>query len=174
MARYTVTVQERDFDIEVGYQDGELVATINGEPREITAHSLGSHQFGDNRFLLLVNNRASEVDVRHESQNDRVVLIHGMEVAVTIEDFALHEMRKKAGITAGAAVEKTLKAPMPGLIVATKVEPGQTVKKGDPLLVVEAMKMENIIKAKGDVTVKAIRVQVGQSVEKNAALIDFE
>ena len=74
-----------------------------------------------------------------------------------------------------AAVSKVneLKAPMPGLIVDIRVQPGQTVQKGDPLLVLEAMKMENILKAPGDATVGAIKIGLRDNVNKGQVLIQF-
>jgi biotin carboxyl carrier protein len=66
-----------------------------------------------------------------------------------------------------------VKAPMPGLILEIKVQPGQEVKKGDPILILEAMKMENILKSPGDGIVKEIKVQARQNVEKNQVLILF-
>jgi len=67
-----------------------------------------------------------------------------------------------------------LKAPMPGLIVDVKVKEGQAVQQGDALLVLEAMKMENVIKATGSATVKSIKVNAKDKVEKNTILIEFE
>jgi biotin carboxyl carrier protein len=66
-----------------------------------------------------------------------------------------------------------VKAPMPGLIVDIKVEAGQSVKKGEPILILEAMKMENILKSPGDGVVKAIKVNRRDHVEKNQVLIQF-
>ena len=66
-----------------------------------------------------------------------------------------------------------LKAPMPGLIVDIKVQVGNAVKKGDIVLILEAMKMENVLKSAGDGTVKAIKVTPKQNVEKNQVLIEF-
>jgi len=63
---------------------------------------------------------------------------------------------------------------MPGKIVKVLVENGQSVKAGDSLLVMEAMKMENEMKASADCTVKEIKVKAGDSVESGALLIDFE
>jgi biotin carboxyl carrier protein len=63
---------------------------------------------------------------------------------------------------------------MPGLVVEVKVAKGDSVTKGQPLLVIEAMKMENIIKAQGDGTVKEIYVEVGKSVEKAGKMLEFE
>ncbi|QNP53856.1 biotin/lipoyl-containing protein [Hymenobacter qilianensis] len=66
-----------------------------------------------------------------------------------------------------------LKAPMPGLIVDIRVETGQTVQKGDPLLVLEAMKMENILKAPSDVTIGAIKINLRDNVQKGQVLVQF-
>ncbi len=68
---------------------------------------------------------------------------------------------------------KDIKAPMPGLILDILVTPNQEVKKGDQLMILEAMKMENVLKASGDGTVKSVEVSKGQSVEKNQVLINF-
>ncbi len=68
---------------------------------------------------------------------------------------------------------KEIKAPMPGLILDLKVKPGDEVKKGDVVLILEAMKMENSIKSAGDGIVKAVKVNLNQSVEKNQVLIQF-
>lgn len=66
-----------------------------------------------------------------------------------------------------------IKAPMPGLILDIKVQPGDTVQKGDPILILEAMKMENILKSPGDGVVKAIKVNVKDNVEKGQVLLEF-
>jgi len=65
------------------------------------------------------------------------------------------------------------KAPMPGLVLKVFVAVGDEVKKGDNLFILEAMKMENIIKAPADVTVKAVKIKPGDKVEKNQVLLQF-
>ncbi len=67
-----------------------------------------------------------------------------------------------------------LKAPMPGLVLDILVNPGDTVSKGDGLIVLEAMKMENILKSPADVVIKSIEVERTNAVEKNTILIKFE
>jgi acetyl/propionyl-CoA carboxylase alpha subunit len=67
-----------------------------------------------------------------------------------------------------------LKAPMPGLIHSVAVKEGDKVSKGDILLVLVAMKMENVIKAAGDGTVKSMKIIAGQTVEKNQVMLEFE
>ena len=66
-----------------------------------------------------------------------------------------------------------LKAPMPGLVLNIRVSPGDEVVEGDTLLVLEAMKMENVIKATGEGTVKEIKVGKGDKVDKGQILIQF-
>ncbi|GAB3167750.1 acyl-CoA carboxylase biotin carboxyl carrier protein subunit [Telluribacter humicola] len=67
-----------------------------------------------------------------------------------------------------------VKAPMPGLIQSVSVQVGNEVQKGDTLLVLVAMKMENAIKAPGEGKVKALRIKAGDNVEKNQVLVEFE
>lgn len=66
-----------------------------------------------------------------------------------------------------------VKAPMPGLVLSIKVAEGDEVKKGDPILILEAMKMENVIKSPADGTVKQIMVKERQAVDKNQSLVQF-
>jgi len=67
-----------------------------------------------------------------------------------------------------------VKAPMPGLVLDVKVQPGDTIKKGETLLILEAMKMENAIKSPIDAVVKSIEVKPQQAVDKNAVLVHFQ
>lgn len=67
-----------------------------------------------------------------------------------------------------------IKAPMPGLVLNIKTSVGATLKKGDPVLILEAMKMENIIKSPSDGVVKTINIVEKQPIEKNQILITFE
>ncbi|MCP4567460.1 MAG: biotin/lipoyl-binding protein [FCB group bacterium] len=82
-------------------------------------------------------------------------------------------MKKRAGIEDGDK-EKRLIAPMPGLIVGINCQAGQSAKRGEPLLIMEAMKMENDIKSPVAGKVKNIAVEVGQIVDKGQLLVEFE
>ena len=72
-----------------------------------------------------------------------------------------------------AAKVSEIKAPMPGMVLKVLVEEGAEIKKGDNLFVLEAMKMENIIKSPADVVVKTIKIKPGDKVEKGQILIQF-
>ncbi|OOQ57691.1 acetyl-CoA carboxylase biotin carboxyl carrier protein subunit [Mucilaginibacter pedocola] len=81
---------------------------------------------------------------------------------------------EKMGLSNMAAKSVSeIKAPMPGLVLKVFVEPGADVKKGENLFVLEAMKMENIIKAPADVNIKVIKIKPGDKVEKGQILMSF-
>mgnify|MGYP003595958662 FL=1 len=82
----------------------------------------------------------------------------------------LFRSKEKEAVAAGAG-EHSIDAPMPGKIVKVVVEEGQSVKAGDVLLVLEAMKMQNEITADADGTVKAVNVEAGQNVKVKESLV---
>ena len=88
---------------------------------------------------------------------------------------ALDLLIKEMGFEVGASKQvNAIKAPMPGLILEISVEVGQEVKENDPLLILEAMKMENSILSPRDGVIKSITMTKGAAVEKGALLIEFE
>ena len=90
---------------------------------------------------------------------------------------ALDERRRAIRDMAGASSESTgpapLVAPMPGLVVRINVEAGDPIRAGQPLVVMEAMKMENELRSTSDGVVRAVRVQSGEAVEKGTVLIEL-
>lgn len=85
------------------------------------------------------------------------------------------QLLEKMGMSDLASSKVTdLKAPMPGLVLNIAVNGGSEVRKGDPLLVLEAMKMENVLKSPTDGIIKKIAVKKGDAVEKNQLLLNFE
>ncbi|WP_376792229.1 acetyl-CoA carboxylase biotin carboxyl carrier protein subunit, partial [Thermoflexus sp.] len=99
------------------------------------------------------------------------VFVRGYLFAVRVEDERERRIREASGERHGSVGEVVVKAPMPGLIVAVPVQEGQPVRKGEKLVLLESMKMQNEIRAPRDGTVKAIRVRPGQSVEQNQILV---
>jgi biotin carboxyl carrier protein len=128
------------------------------------------------RFHLLQDGRSylAEVIAADYQTKTFVIRINGSQHTLVVKDrFDL--LLEKMGITAANPHQVIeVKAPMPGLIVDIHVKAGQEVCKGDPVLILEAMKMENIIKSPGDGIVKAILVKPRDHVEKNQVLIQFE
>jgi biotin carboxyl carrier protein len=132
----------------------------------------------------LVNGRTASVIYNHKSYNvelvevnDQVkvslVKVNGNLYKIQVEDqFDL--LLKKLGMDASAITKiREIKAPMPGMVLKVMVEEGTEVKKGDNLLVLEAMKMENILKSSTDGIVKKILVKQGDKIEKNTVLVQF-
>jgi len=170
MPRYMVTVDGEEFDIELEYRSGDSLVRVNGKEVKVARHELG-----ESRALLLINGCAHEVDVRSNgADSGRTVLMKGQEIAAEIEDFNLAQLRKVAGLNNDSFLEQTVRAPMPGMVLDILVKAGGTVTKGQPILIIEAMKMENVIKAQGAGVVRKILVQSGVSVEKEDKLLEYE
>lgn len=163
---YKAQVGDQVFEIEFS-NDGFIV---DGKP---VPWDLSSVQ--DGYFHILLNNRSyrAEVVERDASGKNVVIKINGRNYPVALKDkFDL--LLEKMGMNANAGAKvNNVRAPMPGLIIDLKVKDGDMVKAGDTLLILEAMKMENIIKSPGDATVKSVKVNMGQGVEKNQVLIEF-
>jgi len=102
-----------------------------------------------------------------------VIKVEDQEFELDVKD-KMDMLLQKMGISAMAtSAIAEVKAPMPGLILDILVEPGQEIKKGDQLMILEAMKMENVLKAQGEGVISSIEVTKGNSVEKNQVLIKF-
>lgn len=99
--------------------------------------------------------------------------VNGRFVEAEVVDERTRTIRAMSG-TAEVAAAKVILAPMPGLVVRINVQPGDTVHAGQGIVAVEAMKMENELKAPADGVVTSIGVVVGQTVEKGATLVVFE
>lgn len=130
----------------------------------------------DKRFHMIHNHECftAEIVFVLRAEKQVVVKINNQQYTVQLSD-RFDELLKQLGMnTAAAGKINDLKSPMPGLVVKLLVQVGDMVNKGDGLLVLEAMKMENLIKASGNGTVKAIKVSAGTKVEKGELLIQFD
>ena len=142
---------------------GALEVRIAGELVDVDVVPVGGQ--------LSVRIDGQVVDLTTEGQPPDVGAIasgHRSYVRVESERLRAAEAAKKSG---GGGADKLVKSPMPGRIVKILVQPGDEVEAGKPLLVMEAMKMENEIKAKGAGKVLEIHVAVGDTVERNAKLV---
>lgn len=126
-------------------------------------------------FHVIVENQSYRLDVIEADTKNKTyeIRVNGTPFSVVLKDTTdlfLDQLGVNAGKSTGMSV---VKAPMPGLIYQLPVQVGDKVAKGDVLVVLVAMKMENAIKATGDGEVKSIQVKLGDSVEKNQVLISF-
>ena len=132
-------------------------------------------QLAPGKYHVIRNGKGYEVEVlESEAKGKQLTLkVNGKTHEVQLQDH-MDLLLEKLGIDATADQGmQDLKAPMPGLVVEVFVSVGDVVSKGDRLMTLEAMKMENILKAQGDGEVKAISVSQGDSVEKNQVMIQF-
>lgn len=110
-------------------------------------------------------------DVKQKSFD---LVVNGRRISLRARD-KFESLLESLGMDALAGSKaKDLKAPMPGLVIDIPVTKGQEIASGDSLIILEAMKMENVIKAESDGVVKDIKVSSSDSVEKNQVLITFE
>jgi propionyl-CoA carboxylase alpha chain len=97
----------------------------------------------------------------------------GIAVPVRVYTAREAELAALMPLKVGADLSKFLVCPMPGLVKAISVTEGQDIKAGDPLAVVEAMKMENVLRAERDATVKKINARPGDSLAVDAVIMEF-
>jgi biotin carboxyl carrier protein len=130
----------------------------------------------DDTSNVIYNNKSYNVEVVAVDEVAKIstVKVNGNLYKVQVEDqFDL--LLKKLGMDTAAGTKiREIKAPMPGMVLKVMVEEGTEVKKGDNLLVLEAMKMENILKSSTDGIVKKVLVMQGDKIEKNTVLVQFQ
>lgn len=150
---------------------GTPVITCNGQPVEWSGVQLPAGNYSiimDGRSYI-----AQVVKIDKDTKTVTVEIDHqSYEVAIEEPiDQLLAAMGIKDALTRKV---NDIKAPMPGLVLKVLVTPGQAIKKGDPVLILEAMKMENVFKAAVDAVVKEVRVTERKAVEKGEVLIILE
>lgn len=141
------------------------------EIQELDTHQVHTHQqhlIHDDQSVI------AEIVTADFINKTYIVKINSNSYSVKIAT-PLDERIKAMGLALGEVVTvNDIKAPMPGLILDVPVKAGDTVKEGDYLLVLEAMKMENALTAPRDGVVKAVAVAKGDTVDKGQLLIEME
>jgi pyruvate carboxylase subunit B len=164
--KYFVQLSGRTVEIQV---DGDQVL-VDG--KAWTAHL--SPVPGTPLRHLLLGELSYTFAMESRAQGSWSVGFRGARADVEVIDERTRHIRSLTGETASKARAATLIAPMPGLVVRVHVTEGQTVTAAQPLLALEAMKMENELRALAPGKVKSVRVQPGQAVEKGQILLDFD
>jgi biotin carboxyl carrier protein len=161
--RYITTVDNKEYLVEI---IDEKHIIINGKTYEVDFESVS----GQPVYSLIVDGKSHESYVQQGDDNWQV-LLRGRLYPVTVEDEREKRLRAAAGGGVAEAGEFHLKAPMPGLVVAIPVNEGQEIKKGQVILILESMKMQNELKSPRDGTIGRIRVKTGESVEQKQTLL---
>jgi len=132
----------------------------------------GEWRMGEELFEGRVNDNGVHVQIDRLIEGFR--LTHaGASVAVIVRSARAAELAARMSRKAPPDLSKYLLSPMPGLVVSIAVKPGDNVKIGEELCVVDAMKMENVLRAERDGTVAAIKVEAGESVAVDQVILEF-
>lgn len=169
---YIATVEgvEKEYKVEVFPMEEDLYKVVIDGEKELV---LDIRRHGCCIYSVLIDGESHEIDVDENPDGDYSVLVEDEHFRIGIMD----EMKKKLlqimGESVGAATGEVTTA-MPGMVVKVLVQEGDRVQKDQPLVILEAMKMENEFKAPMDSVVKAIKVKEGETVEANAVLVVLE
>ena len=164
--RYYVTVEGRTIEVDLRGDtpvvDGvAMPAELTRIPETPTRH-------------LLADGASHTLVARRNGRHDWDIHLDGERYAMEVVDERTRAIREMTGQGAEAAGPKPVRAPMPGLVVRVNVEPGDRVSPGDSVVIIEAMKMENDLKAESAGRVSRVAVEAGQPVDKGAVLVELE
>ncbi|MFV1859759.1 MAG: acetyl-CoA carboxylase biotin carboxyl carrier protein subunit [Anaerolineales bacterium] len=161
--KYIATIDDRSFEIDINEQ-GEIIA--DGQRLSVDFQSVADQPV----YSMLLNGESFEASVSTREMTVEV-LLRGRLFLVNVEDERQRRLRETTHMELEQEGEFTLAAPMPGLVVAIPVEVGQSVEKGDNLIILESMKMQNELKAPREGKVSGVRVSPGDSVDQNQVLL---
>lgn len=125
---------------------------------------------GNGRYSLLKNGQSLLVQIALRN-NQYHVRLKGEHLVFEVEDERMRKVKELVAAASSGPTELNLQAPIPGVIVQVPVEEGASIKKGQPLVILEAMKMENVLKATCDCVVEKVLVNAGQAVQQNQELL---
>lgn len=164
--RYFVTVAGRTLEVEL---EGDI-ARVDGREVHVELAPLPGTPV---RHLLLDGRSYPLTAEAGEGNGNWTVSLDGHRLEAEVVDERTRVIRAMTARTGGAQGPRPIRAPMPGLVTRVEVVPGDTVAAGQGLVIVEAMKMENELKAEAPGIVSRILVGAGQAVEKGAILVEF-
>ena len=164
--KYYVDVEGRTIELEFQEEDERLHVQVGDRRLTLDLRAVSPPSL----YSLLVDNRSYDLLV--EARGDEYDILIGAEMFhLKVQDEwarRLANIQRKAVVESG---ELLIKAPMPGAVISVEVAPGDEVKRGQGLVILAAMKMENEIKAPRAGTVKSVDVQPGQTVEQGRTLV---
>jgi biotin carboxyl carrier protein len=163
--KYYAQVDNNEYEVEINAG----VLTLNGEPVDVDLVRTGvtelySVLFGGSSYEMLVNS----------DRFNYTINVRGVQFQVQIEDERARRLNRARRLPALPEGELAITAPIPGLVVRILVEEGDLIEEGQPVVLLEAMKMENELRAMRGGVVKSIVAAPGQRVDQHAPLIVLE
>jgi biotin carboxyl carrier protein len=130
----------------------------------------------NSHFHLLQNNKGYELNLLKADYLKKTlrISVNGNVYNIEIKDEFDQQVQKMGLLAVPSQKVNSIKAPMPGLIVEIMVKEGQEVSEGTPMLVLSAMKMENVILSQGDGIIKSVTIKKDDTVEKGQLIIEME
>jgi acetyl/propionyl-CoA carboxylase alpha subunit len=170
-------MSEKTFNVIVNEQKTKSISIRRGEIAvDGKIFEADISQVSEKEIHIIRNLRSYNVRIIAINRREKTVTmtVNGTKYRTAIKD-RLDDLLHSMGMDKAVAQKVSeVKAPMPGLVLRVMAEAGQAIKKGDPLIVLEAMKMENILKSSADAVVKKVSVIKGDKVEKNQVLLEME
>jgi biotin carboxyl carrier protein len=163
--KYITNIDGKEFTVEIL---DEKHIRINDKILDVDFESVS----GQPVYSLIIGGKSYEAYVSPDDERWQV-LLRGRLYQAEVEDEREKRLHAAGGGGATESGEFHLKAPMPGLVVAVLVEENQGVKKGQVLLILESMKMQNELKAPRDGTISRIKVKPSESVEQKQTLLSI-
>jgi biotin carboxyl carrier protein len=164
--KYITTVYDQVFQIEIV---DEHHLTINGESYDVDFNSVS----GQPIYSLLLGGRSFEGFV-YPGEETWEVLLMGRQFPILVEDEREKRLRAAAGSTLADSGEYHLRAPMPGMVVSIPVQNGQEIEKGQVLVILESMKMQNELKSPRAGMISRVLVKSGENVEQRQTLLSVK
>ena len=160
--------------------DADKMVLSNGQTKQTGKMDGKSFQWdiirnGDNSYHIIKDSKSYRVEIVKTNYKEKkfAIKINGNRFDIKVEDRHDELLRSLGMDKSNNNKIKEIKAPMPGLVLDILVKEGTEIKKGDPVLILEAMKMENILKSPEDGSIKKIKVRKGKVVEKNDMLVSI-
>lgn len=167
--QYIVSFEEQNVEIVIKKDGDNFVTDVNNNEYHLSLNS----QSNDPRITCLVNGKNMVVQVRRKKP--RYQLVHKGKIAIAlISEKRVAELNELMPEKIPQDMSKFLLSPMPGLLIKVCVEEGQEVKAGEELAVVEAMKMENSLRASKDLKIKSILGSEGDNLSVDQKILEFE
>jgi len=165
--KFTVTLPDGEHVVNFDEAYGKRTLEVDGE-----AHVLTLLRVEGGRVRFTVDHQPVDALIAGDLPELLVDAGDGP-VALRVEESRFADVRKISGLVTARRGVPDLKAPMPGLVTRVLVKPGDRVDAGTPLVVMEAMKMENELRSQGKGTVDRIHAEPGAAVEQGVILVTF-
>ena len=161
--KYITTIGDTEFNIEV---IDKSHISLNGKVMDVDFETIS----GQPVYSLVIDGKSYEAYV-YAGEEEWQVLLLGQQYPIRVEDERAKRLRSAGSGQIQESGEFQMKAPMPGLVIAIPVQEEQQITKGQVLVILESMKMQNELKSPRDGKVERIKVKVGESVEQRQILL---